>query len=66
MEPVVKPWYESKVILVNILMAVAMIMVQFPMLAPAGEFIKQHFAEAGMAWAVINMILRVLKSNVSF
>lgn len=66
MDPVVKPWYSSKVILVNILMAVAMAMIQFPALAPVGAFIKEYFAELGVGWAVLNMILRAMKSNIVF
>lgn len=60
-----KPW-ESKVVVMNVIMAVAMILVQFPQLASAGDFLKQYFAEAGMGWAIINIVLRLFKSNISF
>ncbi len=59
-----KKWFESKVILVNVLMGIAMILAQF--YPPAAEFIKTYFAEAGMGWAFINVILRAIKSNIVF
>lgn len=60
----VKMWYESKVILMNILMGVAMAIAAFQ---PAvADFIKTYFAEAGMGWAFLNVILRALKSNIEF
>lgn len=61
-----KPFWQSKVVVMNIIMAIAMVLIQFPAFAAAGEFLKQYFAEAGMGWAILNMILRVFKSNVSF
>lgn len=59
-----KKWYESKVVLVNILMGIAMIVAQFS--PSAAEFIRVYFAEAGTAWALINVALRVFKSNIEF
>jgi hypothetical protein len=53
-----KSWYLSRTILVNILMGVAMIVGVFQ--PAAGEFIKAHFAEAGSAWAIVNVILRLI------
>lgn len=59
-----KKWYESKVVLVNILMGLAMIVAVF---SPAtADFIKAYFAEAGAGWAFVNILLRVFKSNVVF
>ena len=56
--PEVKPWYLSKTILVNILMGLAMVIASF---APeVGAFIKENFAEAGGAWAFVNIILRII------
>lgn len=59
-----KKWFESKVVLMNILMGLAMILAQF--YPPASEFIKTYFAEAGMGWAFLNIVLRIFKSNVVF
>lgn len=60
----VKPWYLSKMILVNILMGVAMIVAQFK--PEAAAFIREYFAEGGMVWAFINVVLRaVTKDKVS-
>lgn len=54
----VKPWYLSKTILAQLVAALAIIAgVFYP---PAAEFIKQYFAEAGMGWAILNIILRVI------
>lgn len=59
-----KPWYSSKTILVNIVMGVALIVAQFN--PSAAAFIKDYLGEAGAAWAVINVILRlVTKDKVS-
>ena len=56
MEP--KKWYESKSIWVNILMGVAMILASFS--PSASEFIKNYFSETGTAWALVNVLLRVI------
>lgn len=56
-----KPWYLSKTILVNILMGIAMIVAVFS--PTASEFIKNYFAEAGSAWALINVVLRVVSKD---
>lgn len=53
-----KKWYLSKTILVNIMMGLAMIVAQF---YPAGSaFIQNYFAEAGSAWALVNILLRIV------
>lgn len=56
-----KKWYTSKTILVNILMGVAMIVAVFS--PSASDFIKNYFAEAGTAWALINVVLRLVTKN---
>lgn len=56
-----KPWYESKSILINLLMGAAMIAAQF--YPPAADFIKQYFAEAGIGWSVLNMVLRLVSKD---
>lgn len=56
-----KPFYLSKTILVNILMGLAMILASFS--PAASEFIKNYFAEAGTAWALINVVLRLVTKN---
>lgn len=56
-----KPFWQSKTILVNILMGLAMILANF--VPAASDFIKQYFAEAGSAWALINVVLRLVTKN---
>lgn len=53
-----KKWYLSKTILVNILMGVAMIVSVFK--PGVGDFIREHFAETGSAWALVNVVLRLV------
>ena len=53
-----KPWYLSKTILVNILMSVAVIIGQFN--PSTAAFIQEHFSATGAAWALVNVILRLL------
>ena len=56
-----KPWYFSKTILVQLVAGLALIAGVF---VPAvGSFLQVHFAEAGMAWAVINGILRFITKD---
>ena len=63
-----KKWYESKVAIFNILMAVAAILAIVA--PPVGDavkgFLQQYFAESGLAWALINLFLRAFKSNLVF
>lgn len=59
--PQVKPWFYSKTILVNMLMALAVIVGQF--YPVVGDFIRNNLAEAAPAWAVINMVLRVISKD---
>jgi hypothetical protein len=56
-----KPWYLSKMILVNIVMGIAMILGAFK--PEFASFIKEYFAEAGSAWALINVVLRVVSKD---
>jgi hypothetical protein len=59
-----KPWYMSKTILVNIMMGLAMIVGQFYPSAQA--IIMEYLGEAGTAWALINIVLRLItKDRVS-
>ena len=56
-----KPWYFSQTILVQLVAGLALIAGVF---VPAvGSFLQVHFAEAGMAWAVINGILRFITKD---
>lgn len=61
MEAVPKPWWQSKSILVNILMGVALVVAQFK--PEAAEFIKNNFGEAGAAWAFVNVLLRLVSKD---
>lgn len=64
MEAATKPWWQSKSILVNLVMGLALIVSQFK--PEAAEFIKSNFGEAGIAWAFVNVLLRlVTKDKVS-
>lgn len=56
-----KPFWQSKTILVNMLMALAVIVGQF--YPPIGDFIKVNFDVAAPVWAVINMILRLISKD---
>lgn len=53
-----KKWYFSKTILTNILMGVAMIAAVF--VPDVAAFIREYFAEAGMGWALLNIVLRLI------
>lgn len=52
-----KPWYLSKTLWMQVLAIVAII------IPASAEFIKQYFAEAGIGWALINMILRLVSKD---
>jgi hypothetical protein len=59
-----KPWYLSKTILVQLLGAIAIIAGLFS--PSVGAFIKDNFSEVGAAWAIVNVVLRlVTKDQVS-
>lgn len=59
-----KPWFLSKTILVQLIAALVIVAgIFYP---PAAEFLKQYFAEAGMGWAILNIVLRVItKKEIS-
>jgi len=56
-----KPWYFSKTILVQLVGAIAIAVGVF--VPSVGAFLQVHFAEAGMAWAIINGILRFITKD---
>jgi hypothetical protein len=56
-----KPFWQSKTILVNLLMALAVIAGTF--YPPVGEWIKANLNEAAPAWAVINIVLRAISKD---
>jgi hypothetical protein len=57
MEPVVKPFYQSKTFWVNVLACVAITV------PSSATFIKEHLGETGAAWAMINMVLRFISKD---
>jgi hypothetical protein len=59
--PAVKPFWQSKTILVNILMGIAMIVGQFNPSIQA--MIQEYLGEAGTAWALINIVLRLISKD---
>lgn len=62
--PVEKKWYTSKTILVNLVMGLAMIIGQFNPSIQA--VLVEYLGEAGTAWALINIVLRLItKDSVS-
>lgn len=56
-----KKWYQSKTFWVNVMALVALIVAQFS--PSASAFITEHFAEAGGAWALINIALRLITKD---
>jgi hypothetical protein len=56
-----KPWYMSKTILVNLMMGIGMIVGQF--YPPVQAMIQEYLGEAGTAWALINIILRLISKD---
>jgi hypothetical protein len=56
-----KKWYSSKTILVNLLAGVALMVAQFnPEIA---KLIQENFNEAGLGWALVNVILRLVTKD---
>jgi hypothetical protein len=53
-----KPWFLSKTIWSNLLLGLAMMLGAF--VPSVAEFIRTYFAEAGVGWALLNIILRVI------
>lgn len=52
-----KPWYLSKTLWVQVLGIIALIV------PASAAFIQEYFAEAGMGWALINMVLRLISKD---
>lgn len=52
-----KPWYLSKTLWMQVLAIVALIV------PASAKFIQEYFAEAGIGWALINMILRLISKD---
>jgi len=52
-----KPWYLSKTLWIQALGIVALIV------PASAAFIQEYFAEAGMGWALINMVLRLISKD---
>lgn len=59
--PAVKPWWQSKTILVNILLGIGMVVGQFNPSIQA--MIQEYLGEAGTAWALINIVLRLISKD---
>jgi hypothetical protein len=57
----VKPWYLSKMMLVNLIMAVAGVVAVFK--PEAAEFAKQYLGEGAVFWGVLNLILRAITKD---
>lgn len=56
-----KKWYLSKTILANLIMGVGLIVGSF--VPGVSEFISNHFAVTGDAWAIVNIALRLVTSQ---
>jgi hypothetical protein len=56
-----KPFWQSKTILVNIIMGLAMIVAQFK--PEVAAVMQQYLGEAGSAWAIINIALRIISKD---
>jgi hypothetical protein len=60
----VKPWWQSKIILVNLLMAIAGVIAVFK--PEVAAVIKEYSAESSALWAILNIVLRLItKDRVS-
>lgn len=58
-----KPW-ESKTILLNSLMAVlGVVAVFWPAAGSATTFLNAHAVEIGVAWSVLNVLLRTISKD---
>jgi uncharacterized membrane protein YqaE (UPF0057 family) len=53
-----KKWFESKMIMVNIMAGIAMIVGVF--MPSVGAFIAEHFSAVGGGWAMLNIVLRLV------
>ena len=52
-----KPWYLSKTLWMQVLAIVAVIV------PASGKIIQEYFTEAGIGWALINMVLRLISKD---
>lgn len=52
-----KPVYLSKTFWVQILAVIALV------IPASSQFIQAHFTEAGMGWAMINVVLRLISKD---
>lgn len=57
----VKPWYQSKMILVNLIMAIAGVVAVFK--PEAAEFAKQYLGEGALFWSILNLALRAITKD---
>lgn len=53
-----KKWYQSKTMLTNILFGLGMVVGVF--VPSVQSFIQEYFQEAGMGWALLNIVLRLV------
>lgn len=53
-----KPWYLSKMVMVNILGGLAMIVAVFQ--PSVAAFVSEHFSAVGGGWAILNVLLRLI------
>lgn len=58
MEPIKKPWYASKTIMVNIAAAIALVVAQFQ--PEFAKIITESFGEVGLGWVFVNLVLRMV------
>jgi hypothetical protein len=59
-----KPWYLSKTILANVIMGLGLAVGSF--VPGVSEFVQNHFAVTGDAWAIVNIALRLItKSEIA-
>lgn len=56
-EPVVKPFWQSKTFWLQVLGCVAIAV------PSSAEFIRANLGEAGAAWALINIVLRLISKD---
>jgi len=52
-----KPWYLSKTLWLQVFAIIAIIVPK------SAEFIQEYFAEAGIGWALLNMLLRLISKD---
>lgn len=57
----VKPWFLSKTILVNLIMAIAGVVAVFK--PEVAAFAKDYLGETAAFWGIVNLILRVISKD---